>query len=56
MTVLKSKKLYFTTELAHGAGDYGPVIATNILVLCLLVFPFLCRENSGNCANDWENY
>lgn len=52
-TVLKSKRLYSTTELAHNVRNSGPVIAVNILVLCLLVFPYLCRESSGNYTNDW---
>ncbi|YAI82124.1 MAG: hypothetical protein ACQJCO_00500 [cyanobacterium endosymbiont of Rhopalodia sterrenbergii] len=48
MTVFKLKKLYSTTELAHGVGYSGQVIEANILVLCLLIFPYLPREISGD--------
>ena len=33
-----TEKLYFTTKLAYGAGDFGPAIAANILVFYLLFF------------------
>ncbi len=38
MTSPNTEKLYFTTKLAYGAGDFGPAIAANILVFYLLFF------------------
>ena len=38
MTSPNSEKLYLTTKLAYGSGDFGPAIAANILVFYLLFF------------------
>ncbi|MEL4896220.1 MFS transporter [Crocosphaera sp. Alani8] len=38
MTSSNTERLYFTTKLAYGAGDFGPAIAANILVFYLLFF------------------
>ncbi|TVQ43936.1 MAG: MFS transporter [Gloeocapsa sp. DLM2.Bin57] len=32
------ERLYFTTKLAFGAGDFGPAIAANLLIFFLLFF------------------
>ncbi|MFM7384345.1 MAG: MFS transporter [Microcystaceae cyanobacterium] len=35
---LSTEKLYLTTQLTYGAGDFGPAITANILVFYLLFF------------------